>query len=98
MPLPRRPVEQVEIPSAGVAAYLCDLTENPSLSHVHGIVGKKRLLAGPGSEPMSLNGVTTAFGLSTPVPNDGSTSLVYDLDADMVGRIAAVPRRLSVSL
>jgi hypothetical protein len=75
---------QVEIPTSGLSAYLCELAENSTTSRVHGVVGKKRLLAGPGSEPMSVNGATTAYGLCTPVPSDGSTLLSYDLDPDMV--------------
>ncbi len=70
--------------NAGVASYLCDLPENVGASQVHGVIGKKRLVAGAGSDPISLSGTTTAFGLSTPVPSDGFSSLVYDLDADMV--------------
>ena len=77
-------LRQVEIPSSGVSAYLCDVTENAALSRVTGTVGKRRLVAGPGTEPMALNGVTTAFGLCTPVPADGSSCLVYDLDPEMV--------------
>jgi len=74
---------KVEIPTSGLSAYLCELAENSTTSRVHGVVGKKRLLAGPGSEPMSVNGATTAYGLCTPVPSDGSTLLSYDLDPDM---------------
>jgi hypothetical protein len=75
---------QVEIPTVGVAAYLCDVPENAAASRIHGTMGKKRLVAGPGSAAMSLAGTTTAFGISTPVPNDGSAAVVYDLDPELV--------------
>jgi hypothetical protein len=81
---------KVEIPSSGIAAHLCDLPENASVSVVTaGTVGKRRLLAGPGSEAMSVGGVSPAFGLCLPVPSDGSSLLSFDLDPEMVRKAAS---------
>lgn len=75
---------KVEIPTSSVSAYLCDLSESTALSRIHGVLGKKRLVAGPGSDAISLNGRVTDHGLCTPVPADGSTAVVYELDVEAV--------------